>query len=101
MKKRLVTSLLLTQAVIDSLKRFEQVFVAVDSIRQNARGTGEILGRIWSEITVVTGYRLRQRYAFPETELIDWLIIRPDGSEEGNVIRKFMDCWQPPASCRR
>ena len=33
-------------------------------------------------------------YTFPEGELVDWLITHPDGSEEGNVVGKFLDEWQ-------
>ncbi|MEP6591854.1 MAG: hypothetical protein ABJC19_11780, partial [Gemmatimonadota bacterium] len=84
----------------DSLGRFEQVFVAVDSIRADATRRQVIVGRIWSPIHLVTGYQLKQRYIFPEADLVDWLIARPDGSEEGNLVGNFMDTWQPPATCR-
>jgi hypothetical protein len=33
----------------------------------------------------------RRGYSFQESELVDWLISRPDGSEEGNVVGKFLD----------
>jgi len=26
-------------------------------------------------------------------DLIDWLILRPDRSEEGNLVGKFLDEW--------
>lgn len=78
----------------DSLDRHEQVFVVVDSIVRDT-----IAGRIWSRVEVVQGYRLRQPYAFPETELLDWLIAKPDGTEEGNVVGKFLDTYRPPATC--
>jgi len=67
----------------------EQVFVAVASIRDN-----RITGRIASDILVVEGFRNGDPYTFPESELIDWLITYPDGSEEGNVVGKFLDEWQ-------
>jgi hypothetical protein len=35
------------------------------------------------------------RYATAETELLDWLITKPDGTEEGNVVGKFLDTYQP------
>lgn len=78
----------------DSLDRHEQVFVVVDSIVRDS-----IAGRIWSRVEVVKGHRLRQPYAFPETELLDWLIAKPDGTEEGNVVGKFLDTSEPPATC--
>ena len=67
----------------------EQVFVAVASI------TGDrITGRIASDILGVKGFRNGDPYTFPESELVDWLITRPDGTEEGNVVGKFLDEWQ-------
>ena len=68
---------------------FEQVFIAVRSIEG-----GTIRGKIWSEIATVRGYRFGDAYAFPETELLDWLITHPDGTEEGNEVGKFLDTYQ-------
>ena len=87
-------SFVVTVELLDSLSRREQVFVAVDSIVGDT-----IAGRIWSPVQVVRGYRYRQPYRFPESDLRDWLISRPDGSEEGNVVGKFLDTYQPPATC--
>lgn len=64
----------------------EQVFIAVDQIRD-----GKITGRIWNDIQLVQGFEEGQVHAFPEGELIDWLITGPDGSEEGNFVGKFLD----------
>jgi hypothetical protein len=83
-------SLFLTTRVKDTTGHLEQVFIAVDSIR----GT-RVFGRIWSEISLVQGFRLRQPYAFLEDEILDWLITKPDGSEEGNVVGKFLDTYRP------
>jgi hypothetical protein len=44
---------------------------------------------------VVRGYRLRDQHAVAEAELLDWLITKPDGSEEGNVVGKFVDTYRP------
>ena len=82
-------SFFLTTRLHDQTGRFEQVFIAVDSI-----AAGRVYGRIWSQIAVVQGYRLRQPYSFPESEMMDWLITHPDGTEEGNFVGKFMDTLQ-------
>ena len=84
-----------TARLTDSLNHHEQVFLAVDSI------VGErIAGRIASEIAVVRGFRRGDAYAIRDADLVDWLIAKPDGSEEGNVVGKFVDTYQPPtASC--
>jgi hypothetical protein len=50
-------------------------------------------------VDIVHGYRLGDRYTFPESELRDWLIAKPDGSEEGNYVGKFLDGYEPPRSC--
>ena len=83
-------SFFLTTRIVDGVGRFEQVFIAVDSIK----GT-TVYGRIWSEVSLVQGYRLRQPYSFPESKIVDWLITRPDGTEEGNYVGKFMDTYRP------
>lgn len=67
------------------------MFVAVTSIVGDT-----IRGRISSPIQVVRGYRYGQPYALLEGELLDWTIAKPDGSEEGNVVGKFLDGYRPP-----
>lgn len=67
----------------------EQVFVAVDRIEGD-----RVVGRITGAIKVVKGFKNDDPYTFPESELVDWVITRPDSSEEGNVVGKFMDEWQ-------
>ena len=56
---------------------------------------GTVSGVISTAIYAVAGYRNGQPYSFPESELVDWLISKPDGSEEGNVVGKFLDTYQP------
>ena len=78
----------------DSLEHHEQVFVVVDSIVGD-----RIAGRLWSQIDLVRGFRLRQPYATTAGEIVDWLIAKPDGTEEGNLVGKFLDTYQPPKDC--
>lgn len=54
----------------DNSGTWEQVFVALASIKDG------------------------EAYSFPEGELLDWVITHPDGTEEGNVVGKFLDEWQ-------
>jgi hypothetical protein len=79
-----------TTRLRDANGRIEQIFVAVDSVVAK-----RIYGRIWSQILVVDGYRLQQPYDFPEEDLIDWMIALPDGTEEGNVVGRFLDTFRP------
>jgi hypothetical protein len=67
----------------------EQVFVAVAGLKDD-----RITGRIASDIRGVKGFKNGDPYSFLESELVDWLITHPDGSEEGNVVGKFLDEWQ-------
>lgn len=70
----------------DAEGRLEQVFVAVDRIED-----GTIEGRIWSPVQVVEGYAYGAELSVPEKEIVDWVITKPDGGEEGNLIGKFID----------
>lgn len=81
-------SFFVTARLVDDEGRMEQVFVAVDSIV----GT-KIHGRIWSRVRLVRGFALRQDVWLWERELVDWLITRPDGSEEGNFVGKLLDTY--------
>ena len=86
-------SLFITTRLRDDRARTEQVFVAVDTLR------GErIVGRIWNELHSVRGFRLGQRINLAESDLLDWMISRPDGTEEGNRIGKLMDEVQEKGS---
>jgi hypothetical protein len=82
-------SFFVTTRLRDGSGAFEQVFIAVRSIEG-----GTIRGRIWSEVTGVRGYHYGDAYAFPETDLLDWTIAHPDGTEEGNEVGKFLDTYQ-------
>lgn len=73
----------------DQSGTWEQVFVAVTSIKD-----GRIKGQIASDIMGVKGFKNGDAYSFAENELLDWVITHPDGSEEGNVVGKFLDEWQ-------
>ena len=65
------------------------MFVSVAGIKDDG-----ITGRIASDIVGVKGFKNGDPYTVPEVELVDWLIAHPDGSEEGNVVGKFLDEWQ-------
>lgn len=71
--------------------REETVFVQVQRIEGD-----QITGRIASNILSVRGYKAGDTYTLSERDLIDWVITRPDGSEEGNLVGKFLDTWQGP-----
>jgi hypothetical protein len=68
----------------------EQVFIAVERIND-----GKITGTISSNLALVKDYKRGQRYTLAETDLLDWLISKPDGTEEGNFVGKFLDTYKP------
>jgi hypothetical protein len=74
----------------DRTGTFEQVFIEIRSISK-----GIATGIVASEIHAVQGFKRGQEYAFPENEMLDWLISKPDGTEEGNVVGNFLDTYKP------
>lgn len=66
--------------------RYEQVFVRVDGIEG-----GTVRGRIASTVETMSSYRRGDPIELPEGDVLDWTIAHPDGTEEGNVVGKFLD----------
>ena len=66
----------------------ESVFIAVTGIKGD-----QITGTIASKVLNVVGYKDGDPYKLSERDLLDWMILRPDGSEEGNVVGNFLDKW--------
>jgi hypothetical protein len=79
-----------TTRLHDPSGNWEQVFIAVKEIKD-----GVITGLIASDIQTVTGYKSGDKYSFPESELIDWTVSKPDGTEEGNFVGNFLDTYKP------
>jgi hypothetical protein len=70
--------------------RFERVFVRVQSIKGQT-----ISGTVASDILLVRGFKSGDAYRLSEAEVDDWLISKPDGTEEGNLVGKFLDTYRP------
>jgi hypothetical protein len=70
-------------------KRREDSFVEVESIKG-----GNITG-IVDRVDVLTNYKEGQRITFSESRIDNWIILRPDGTEEGNFVGKFLDTYKP------
>lgn len=79
-----------TARLYDGAGYFEQVFVAVKEIKD-----GRISGLIWSDIEVLKKYKKGDEYSLPESDILDWLITNPDGTEDGNFVGKFLDTYNP------
>ena len=79
-------SFFITTRLRDDEGRFDQVFIAVKEIKG-----GVVRGLIWNDVNLVKGYKHGDEYKFPEGEVLDWTISKPDGTEEGDFIGKFFD----------
>ncbi len=71
--------------------RHEDVFVVVEQIKE-----GKIRGYINNKLDLLRNYQNGERIEFPESDVKNWAIVRPDGSEEGNDVGKFLEHWKPP-----
>lgn len=80
----------LTVKLRDDKGRIEQAFIEVKEIID-----GIVKGLITDEVTFVTKYKKGDEYTFPESELIDWRITKPNGTQEGNFVGKFLDTYEP------
>jgi uncharacterized protein YegJ (DUF2314 family) len=79
----------LTTQLRDKSGRYEQTFIEVREIKGET-----VKGIIANDITLVSGYEIGDDYSFPESEILDWTITAPDGTEEGNFVGKFLDEYQ-------
>lgn len=66
-------------------KTFEQVFVAVRVWEGNM-----IQGNLASRVNL-PNHKVNEPLEVDEREVLDWTIVQPDGSEEGNFVGKFLD----------
>ena len=69
----------------------EDLYVIVDAIKD-----GKIYGRINNKPLRLTKYRLGDPVRFSESRIMNWVVLRPDGSEEANELGNFIDHWKPP-----
>lgn len=76
----------LTVRIYDDAGRFEQIFVKVKGWQNKS-----IHGTIANNLNVVKGFSFGQLIEFPESVILDWLITKSDGSEEGNYVGKYLD----------
>ena len=79
-------SFFLVTRIYDKDGKFEQVFVRVKKWDND-----NIKGLISNDLYTVKEYHNGQMIDFKEKDVLDWLISKPDGSEEGNFVGKFLD----------
>ena len=83
------SAFLVTTRIRDDSGGLEQAYVLVKEIEG-----GRVVGIIASELTTVSGFRIGQPYELSESEVLDWTIANPDGTQEGNVVGRFLAEWQ-------
>jgi len=69
---------------------FEQAYVEV----QDWQGA-ELLGVIASRLRPGSPYRIGDLISFKESAVLDWVITKPDGYEEGNFVGRFLEKYRP------
>ncbi|MDF2455122.1 MAG: hypothetical protein K0R51_1115 [Cytophagaceae bacterium] len=79
-------SFFLVTRIYDQDGKFEQVFVRIKKWNGD-----NISGLIANNLNVVKEYQNGQLIAFKEKDVLDWLVAKRDGSEEGNFIGKYLD----------
>jgi hypothetical protein len=79
-----------TIKLYDAEKKYEQVFVRVTSWKDE-----NIKGILDSDLSVIHNHTKGEKLSCAESEVLDWTISKPDGTEEGNFVGKFLDTYQP------
>lgn len=65
-----------------------------------ARMAGDtVFGNLASTLTVVRGVPPNALWRVQDQSVLDWLISRPDGTEEGNVVGTFLDTMNGRLPC--
>jgi hypothetical protein len=78
-----------TTRLVDPDGKFEQVFVLVKSwAKDTASGT------ISSEVEILKKYKRGETIDVLDKNIMDWTISKNDGSEEGNLVGKFLDTYK-------
>lgn len=80
----------ITTELVDGAGRREIVFVEVQEIKD-----GIVTGLIANEISSVSGFHQGQHHSVAEAGIWDWTISKPDGTEEGNRVGKFLETYRP------
>lgn len=69
--------------------KFEQVFVLV---KEWSKDTAS--GTIASTLGILQSYKKGQTVDVLDKDIMDWTIAKNDGSEEGNLVGKFLDTYK-------
>lgn len=82
--------LYVTVRLYNTAGQYEQVFVEVKSWKNST-----IAGLLSSEPELVKERKRGEKMSVQEKDVYDWTISKPDGTEDGNFVGKFLDTYQP------
>lgn len=81
---------LVTVELRDDKGQKMQAYLEVKEIKD-----GIIKGILASEIRNLARYKRGDKHSVSESELIDWIMVKADGTEEGNFVGRFLNEYQP------
>lgn len=73
----------------DRTGRREDSFLTVKKI------SGDKITGVLGAVDLLRSYKKGQTITVNESQIDNWLILRPDGTEEGNYVGKFLDHYKP------
>lgn len=73
----------------DRTGRREDSFLTVKKI------SGDKITGVLGAVDLLRSYKKGQTITVNENQIDNWLILRPDGTEEGNYVGKFLDHYKP------
>lgn len=76
----------------DAEGKHEMLFVLVRAIEPK---TNRVVGVINNDVRLLKDHRRGDAVFVEDKDIRDWVIVAPDGSEEGNVVGKFLDTYRP------
>jgi uncharacterized protein YegJ (DUF2314 family) len=94
-KQRALSGQLTGQALFVTVRLFEGALFEQCFVRVKKIDGDTIIGVIANKLSVLKQKQPGERVSFRESELLDWMISKPDGTEEGNVVGKFLSTYQP------
>jgi hypothetical protein len=71
-------------------KSYEQAFIMVNEWKGET-----IYGTIDSDLSMIRTHSRGEKLTCTESEVLDWTISKPDGTEEGNFVGKFLETYRP------
>jgi hypothetical protein len=79
------SELVVTMMIEDNLGNSSFVFVRVERI------VGSVIsGRIWQDIRIASDWKRGDPFTLAEGDILDWLILGPAGTTEGNFLGRFL-----------